>query len=221
MIESAKLVFRYMPLILSGVKYTILVSVEAIIIALCIGTILSILRLGGDSVINRVAKALIQIYISFVRGTPLLIQIYIIYQTLSILGLNLSNYTSGVIALSLNSGGFIAEIMRGGFSAIPKGQIEAAEAMGMSRFKVWTRIMLPQVFKIVMPQLTSEFINVIKASPMLSILAVVELTRVAQRLVSQTYVTIPFYFAIAVLYFIICAVLEELIKLQKRKKLAN
>lgn len=218
--ETVELVFRYMPLILDGVKYTILVSVEAILIALCIGTILSILRMGDDSAGSRIVNTIVKVYISFVRGTPVIVQIYIIYQALAVLGLNLSNYVSGVIALSLNSGGFIAEIMRGGFSAISKGQIEAAQAMGMSKLKIWTRIMLPQVFKIVMPQLTSEFINVIKVSPMLSILAVVELTRVAQRLVSQTYVTLPFYFTIAILYFIICAALEELVKWQQ-KKLTN
>lgn len=218
--ETVELIFRYMPLILDGVKYTILVSVEAILIALCIGTILSILRMGDDSAGSRIVNTIVKVYISFVRGTPVIVQIYIIYQALAVLGLNLSNYVSGVIALSLNSGGFIAEIMRGGFSAISKGQIEAAQAMGMSKLKIWTRIMLPQVFKIVMPQLTNEFINVIKVSPMLSILAVVELTRVAQRLVSQTYVTLPFYFTIAILYFIICAALEELVKWQQ-KKLTN
>jgi ABC-type amino acid transport system permease subunit len=133
------------------------------------------------------------------------------------MGLNLSAFTSGVIALSLNSGGFIAEIIRGALTAIPKGQTEAAAALGMSKPKIWIRIILPQVFKVAAPQLTSEFINVIKVSPMLSVLAVVELTRTAQRLVSQTYITLPFYIAIAVLYFIICAALEEIVKFQQRR----
>lgn len=133
------------------------------------------------------------------------------------LGLNLSAYTSGVIALSLNSGGFMAEILRGGFSAIPKGQIEAAEAIGMPKAKIWTRIILPQVFRIVIPQLTSEFINVIKVSPMLSVLSVVELTRTAERLVKVTGEAIPFYVMIAIIYFIVCTILEELVKLQQRR----
>lgn len=219
--EAVEVVFNYMPLLLKGLGYTILVSAEAIVIALCIGTILSILRVGGNSVGNRIVKTIANVYISFVRGTPILVQIYIIYQVLAILGVNLSAYVSGIIALSLNSGGFIAEIMRGGITAVPKGQIEAAKAISMSKLKIWTRIILPQAFKIVMPQLTSEFINVIKVSPMLSVLAVVELTRTAQRLVSQTYMTLPFYITIALLYFIICAALEEVIKWQKQKILAN
>ena len=111
----------------------------------------------------------------------------------------------------------MAEILRGGFSAIPKGQIEAAEAIGMPKAKIWTRIILPQVFRIVIPQLTSEFINVIKVSPMLSVLSVVELTRTAERLVKVTGEAIPFYVTIAIIYFIVCTILEEFVKLQQRR----
>ena len=215
--EGLKTVLNYTPLILKGLGCTILVSVEAIIIALIIGTLLSVLRMGGNSLPSRIVKGIIKVYISFVRDTPVLVQIYIIYQVLAVMGLNLSAYVSGVIALSLNSGGFIAEIIRGGLTAVPKGQTEAAAALGMSKPKILTRIVFPQVFKVVSPQLTSEFINVIKVSPMLSVLAIVELTRTAQRLITQTYVTLPFYIAIAVLYFIVCAALEEIVKLQKKK----
>ncbi len=100
---------------------------------------------------------------------------------------------------------------------MPKGQTEAARALGMSEPKILMRIVFPQVFKVALPQLTSEFINVIKVSPMLSVLAIVELTRTAQRLVTQTYINLPFYIAIAVMYFVICAGLEELVKLQKKR----
>ena len=215
--EGLKTVLQYTPLIMKGLGYTILVSVEAIIIALIIGTLLSVLRMGGNSLPSRIVKGIIKVYISFVRDTPVLVQIYIIYQALAVMGLNLSAYVSGVIALSLNSGGFIAEIIRGGLTAVPKGQTEAAAALGMSKPKILARIVFPQVFKVVSPQLTSEFINVIKVSPMLSVLAIVELTRTAQRLITQTYVTLPFYIAIAVLYFIVCAALEEIVKLQKKR----
>lgn len=215
--ENFNIVWQYKDLLLKGLGYTIFVSVAAILIAICIGMLLSVLRMGGDSLLSRIIKKIVGVYISFVRGTPVLVQIYIIYQALAIMGLNLSNLVSGIIALSLNSGGFIAEIIRGGLIAIPKGQTEAARSLGMSEPKILIRIVFPQVFKVVLPQLTSEFINVIKVSPMLSVLAIVELTRTAQRLVSQTYINLPFYVAIAILYFVICAGLEELVKLQKKK----
>ena len=184
--ENFNIVWHYKDLLLKGLGYTVFVSVAAILIALCVGMLLSVMRMGGDSL-------------------P------------SVMGLNLSNLASGIIALSLNSGGFIAEIIRGGLTAVPKGQTEAARALGMSEPKILMRIVFPQVFKVALPQLTSEFINVIKVSPMLSVLAIVELTRTAQRLVTQTYINLPFYIAIAVMYFVICAGLEELVKLQKKR----
>lgn len=215
--ETLNTIFQYMPLLIKGLGYTILVSILAILVALVIGMALTALRSGGNSIVSRLIQAICGIYISFVRGTPVLVQIYIIYQALAAMGANLSNFASGVIALSLNSGGFMAEIMRGGITTIPKGQIEAGYSVGMSKFQIWTRIILPQVFKTVLPQLTSEFINVIKVSPMLSIIAIVELTRTAQRLVNNTYITVPFYITIAIMYFIVCALLEEVVKYLKRK----
>ena len=120
--ENFNIVWQYKDLLLKGLGYTIFVSVAAILIAICIGMLLSVLRMGGDSLLSRIIKKIVGVYISFVRGTPVLVQIYIIYQALAIMGLNLSNLVSGIIALSLNSGGFIAEIIRGGLIAIPKGQ---------------------------------------------------------------------------------------------------
>ena len=111
----------------------------------------------------------------------------------------------------------MAEILRGGLSAIPQGQYEAAAALGLPTRKIWLRIIFPQVFQKVLPQMTSEFINVVKISPMLSVISVVELTRSAQRLVSQTYVTLPFYLAIGVIYFVVDALLEQVVHIQERR----
>ena len=198
--EGFNLVMHYMPYLLKGLLNTVVVSVCAILIALCVGLLLSVLRLSG----NRFITAIVNIYIRF--------------YALAMVGPNIPAFATGVIALSLNSGGFMAEIIRGGLTAIPKGQYESAVALGMSKTKTLFRIIFPQVFRIVVPQLTSEFINVIKVSPMLSVISIVELTRTAQRLYKQTYEPIPFFIAIAVLYFIVCAGLEEIVKRQERKK---
>lgn len=211
--ENVSLVMKYMPFLIRGLGYTILVSVAAIAIAVCVGMLLSLLRLTN----NRILNGFVNVYVSFVRGTPVIVQIFIIYYVIAMLGIDVSALLSGIIALSLNSGGFMSEIIRGGLSAIPQGQYEAAVALGMPKHKIWLRIIFPQVFHNVMPQLTSEFINVIKVSPMLSIISVVELTRAAQRLVTQTYVTLPFYIAIGIIYFIVDALLEGVVKYQERK----
>ena len=211
--ENVSLVMKYMPFLIRGLGYTILVSVAAIAIAVCVGVLLSLLRLTK----NRWLNGFVNIYVSFVRGTPVIVQIFIIYYVIAMLGIDVSALLSGIIALSLNSGGFMSEIIRGGLSAVPQGQYESAVALGMPKRTVWMRIIFPQVFNSVTPQLTSEFINVIKVSPMLSIISVVELTRAAQRLVAQTYVTLPFYIAIGIIYFIVDALLEEVVKYQERK----
>ena len=211
--DSINLVIQYMPNLLEGLKYTILVSLQAIGIGFIVGVILSILRMGKSKII----KHIINIYISFVRGTPIIVQIFIIYYALAMIGLDIPSYQSGVIALSLNSGGFIAEIIRGGLSAIPKGQYEAAEVLKMNKFQTLTRIIFPQVFRIILPQLLSEFISVIKISPLLSIIAVVELTRAAQKIITTTYVSLSFYITIAIMYFILNSVLEFLVNIIEKK----
>nr|WP_254903630.1 amino acid ABC transporter permease [Clostridium tyrobutyricum] len=207
-----------MPNLLDGLKYTILVSVQAIGLGFAVGIILSILRMGKSKVIN----CLVGIYISFVRGTPIIVQIFIIYYALAMIHLDIPSFQSGVIALSLNSGGFIAEVVRGGLSAIPKGQYEAATALRMDKFQTLTRIIFPQVIRIILPQLLSEFISVIKISPLLSIIAVVELTRSAQKIVNTTYISIPFYITIAIMYFILNSIVEFFAnQLEKKMKLGN
>lgn len=211
--ENISLVVKYMPFLLRGLGYTLLVSLVAIAIAICVGLLLSVLRLSA----NRFLTMLVNVYVSFVRGTPVIVQIFIIYYVIAMFGLDVSALVSGIVALSLNSGGFISEIIRGGLSSIPQGQYEAAQALSLPRYKILSRIIFPQVFNCVTPQLTSEFINVIKMSPMLSVISVVELTRSAQRLVTQTYVTLPFYVAIGIIYFIVCALLEEVVKYQERR----
>ena len=102
-------------------------------------------------------------------------------------------------------------------SAIPKGQYEAAEVLKMNKFQTLTRIIFPQVFRIILPQLLSEFISVIKISPLLSIIAVVELTRAAQKIITTTYVSLPFYITIAIMYFILNSVLEFLVNIIEKK----
>lgn len=211
--DSIDLIIQYMPNLLEGLKYTILVSLQAIGIGFIVGVILSILRMGKSKII----KYIVNIYISFVRGTPIIVQIFIIYYALAMIGLDIPSFQSGVIALSLNSGGFIAEIIRGGLSAIPKGQYEAAAVLRMNKFQTLTRIIFPQVFRIILPQLLSEFISVIKISPLLSIIAVVELTRAAQKIVTTTYVSLPFYITIAIMYFILNSILELLVNIVEKK----
>src|SRR5205809_6297090 len=144
---------------------------------------------------------------SVMRGTPLFIQILMVFYVLPAVGLDIPRFFAGVIALSLNSGAYVTEIIRGGLSAIPRGQLDAARAMGMSRSLVWRHVVLPQVLMLVLPPLAIEFTSLLKASALLSVIAVVELTRTAQQIIAATFRPIELWLATGALYFVMCFLL--------------
>ncbi len=149
-------------------------------------------------------------YIWFIRGTPTLIQVFIVYFGFPQLGLKLSPFVAGVLALGVNSGAYVAEIIRSGLTAIPKGQMESAMALGISRRKTMTTIILPQVFRIILPPLTNEAITCLKNTSLLSTITVMELTLYSQVLIATTFRPFQFYIATAVIYLIMTTVLSQL-----------
>jgi His/Glu/Gln/Arg/opine family amino acid ABC transporter permease subunit len=196
-----------MPLLLKGALITLQVTLIGALLGIGVGLILTFMRMSGLKVLTLIAR----FYISLIRGTPLLVQIFFIYYALpGLLGIDLPAFIAGVLALSLNSGAFVTEIIRGGISAIPRGQVEAAKALGLGRAVIWGRIILPQVFVKILPPLTNEFTMLVKASPLLSVITVVELTRTAQQIMIVTYRPVEVMLAAAVLYFIICFMLSSL-----------
>lgn len=148
-------------------------------------------------------------YVWFIRGTPTLIQIFIFYFGLPQMGVRLSPFAAGILALGINGGAYVAEIVRGGLLAIPKGQMESAMAIGMSPFKAMTRIILPQVVRIVIPPLTNEAATTLKNTSLLSTITIVELTLHAQLVIATTYRPFDFYIIAAILYLIMTSVLTE------------
>ncbi len=147
------------------------------------------------------------LYIWFIRGTPTLIQVFIIYFGLPQLGIRMSPFTAGVLALGINSGAYVAEIVRGGLSAIPRGQTESALALGFSPSETMRTIILPQVFRIILPAVTNEAISTLKNTSLLSTITVVELTLYAQTLIASTFRPFEFYIAVAVIYLVLTTIL--------------
>ncbi|TCL92403.1 amino acid ABC transporter membrane protein (PAAT family) [Rhizobium sp. PP-WC-2G-219] len=158
----------------------------------------------------RYVRAVAGFYIWFIRGTPTLIQIFIIYFGLPQFGIRLSPFTAGILALGINSGAYIAEIVRGGLTAIPSGQSESALALGFSRAETMRTIILPQVFRIILPAVTNEAISTLKNTSLLSTITVVELTLYAQTLIAATFRPFEFYIAVAVIYLVLTTVLTLL-----------
>lgn len=157
-----------------------------------------------------IVRSVSTFYIWFIRGTPTLIQVFIVYFGLPQLGIRLSPFTAGVIALGVNSGAYVAEIIRSGLSAIPKGQLESAMALGISYRKAMTTIILPQVFRIILPPLTNEAITSLKNTSLLSTITVMELTLYSQVLIATTFRPFEFYIATALIYLVMTTVLSQL-----------
>lgn len=155
----------------------------------------------------RVVRGLARVTIGFLRGTPTLILIFLVYFGLPAMGLRLDPYSAGILALGLNSGAFVAEVLRGGFLAVPPGQTEAARALGLRPWAMMRRVVLPQVLRVTLPPLTNEAVTLLKNTSLLSTITVFELTLFAQTAIARTFRPFEFYIATALIYLTLSALL--------------
>jgi polar amino acid transport system permease protein len=196
----------YVPGFLHAAWLVLVLTVFIIIVSWICGLLAALAQASDIFVLRQVAR----FYIWFVRGTPALIQIFIVYFGMPPLGLQLSPFTAGVLALGLNSGAYVAEIIRSGLSAIPRGQTESSLALGMGRGQIMRRIILPQVVRIILPPMTNEAISTLKNTSLLSTITVVELTLYAQTIIASTFRPFEFYIATAVIYLVLTSLLTQL-----------
>jgi His/Glu/Gln/Arg/opine family amino acid ABC transporter permease subunit len=160
-------------------------------------------------------------YIWFIRGTPTLIQIFIVYFGFPQLGLKFSPFVAGVLTLGVNSGAYVAEIIRAGLTAISVGQMESARALGMNYVLAMRRIILPQVVRIIIPPITNEAITMLKNTSLLSTITVYELTLYSQVIIARTFRPFDFYIIAAILYLAMVSILTSLsTRMEKRYGLA-
>ncbi len=193
------LVWRYLPFLFVGARTTLVVSFLGLALATCLSVPLALARLSGLVGLRLPAF----LYIDMIRGTPLLVQIFGIYFVLPALGLELTAFQAAVLALAVNSAAYQAEIWRGGVQALHKGQVESARSLGMSYAQCLRRIVAPQVARNVIPALTNEASSLVKGSSLVSVLAVIELTRVGQQIVSAEFRPIEIYITVALIYLAI------------------
>ncbi len=198
--------------LLKGALTTVEVSFLAVILGTVLGVLLAIAFQSG----NRVLQFLVRCQVSFARGTPLFIQIMVIYFLLPALKIDVPRFHAGVIALGFNSSAYISEMIRGAILTIPSGQIEAARALALPRRLIWLHIRLPQVFALILPPLTVEFAALLKGSALLSVIGVVELTRSAQQIIGYSFAPTSTWLQVGVLYFIMCYVLALTTKYMQR-----
>jgi glutamine transport system permease protein len=202
---DVRVVTESLPLLLRGALVTLEVSALGIALAGAIALPVALARRAAA----RPLRALAFLYLDAVRGTPLLIQLFAVFYLPPLVGLDLSPFQSGVLALGLNGGAYAAEILRGGLQALPGGQVESARSLGMTRAQALRRIVLPQVLVNVLPALTNEAASLVKASSLVSVLALIELTRVGQQIVGRITHPTEVYVAVAGLYLAMNAVIAS------------
>jgi His/Glu/Gln/Arg/opine family amino acid ABC transporter permease subunit len=202
---DVRIVIESLPLLLRGALVTVEVSALGLLLAALIAVPVAFARLSR----SRMLRMTTFLYLDFVRGTPLLLQLFAIFYLPPLLGIDLSPFASGVIALGLNGGAYTAEILRGGIQALPRGQTESGRALGMSALQSARRIVLPQVVANVLPALANEAAALIKASSLVSALALVELTRVGYQVVSRILRPTEVYVTVGALYLVINALVSS------------
>ena len=196
--ESKKApLYTFFPTLLKGAGTTIFISVIAMALAVALGLILTIVRLYSRPPLSSMATGYIEIY----RGTPLLIQLFILYYGLPNIGISLSPLTAAFLGLGMNYAAYEAELYRAGISAVAKGQMEAALSLGMTRGIALRRVILPQAFKIALPGVTNDFIALFKDSSLVSVIAMVELTKTYSILAASTLRFFELGIIVALLYF--------------------
>jgi polar amino acid transport system permease protein len=193
-----------LPVLLGGLGWTLAISLVGMVLALGMGV--GLVALGRTP--WGWVRGLVRFYTELILGLPILVLLYLLFFLLPSLGIVLEPLVAGVLTLMLYYAPYVAEILRGGLAAIPLGQIEAAQTVGMAPLAIHRRIVLPQMLGLVLPPLTGQFIGLIKDSAILSVISVKELTFIAKQVISRTYAPFEIYILIAVGYWLLTFGLE-------------
>jgi len=208
-----RIIWEYMPFFLEGLRNTFLISALSILLALIAGILACAGRLSKWKFLRGVSI----VYIESIRSTPLLVQIYFFYFGLPTLGIRIPEIQTGILALMLNSGAYIAEIIRAGITSVDKGQIEAGVSSGLNYLQRMRFIILPQAVGVTVPPLLGQAIVLVKDSALLSLISVMELTRCGQVLTSERFMPTEAFLTVAFFYLCIYGCLKTLADWSQKK----
>ena len=204
---------KYYLFFINGAKFTIFLAFFTVLIGFVLGVVLALMRLSNKKILNIIAGA----YVEFIRGTPVLVQLYIVFYGLPHIGITLPDSVAGIIALSVNSAAYIAEIVRAGIQAVDKGQMEAARSLGMPQNMGMRYIIIPQAVKNILPALGNEFIVVIKESSIASIIGIHELMYNADTVRGNIFRPFEPLIVAALMYFVLTFSLSKLVGAFERR----
>ena len=221
----SKILEKYSGLLLKGLEYTMLIALVGTLIGLVIGLCMGIIRTIPKPkskallVLQKIVNALISIYVEVFRGTPMMVQAMVIYWGFAFAnnGQTLPLIPAGIFIVSINTGAYMTEIVRGGIISVDKGQFEAAYSCGMNHFQVMLHVIIPQVMKNILPSVSNEFVINIKDTSVLNVIGVMELFFQATKIQTMTYQIFETYLIICVIYFIMTFTITRLLRLVEKK----
>lgn len=197
-----------LPFMLKGAGWTLLLAVASIFFGALVGTLVAITRLARVPVLARVAA----LYVSAVRGTPLLVQLFVIYFGLPSIGIQFEPITAGILGLSLNVGAYLSETLRGAINGVTHGQSDAAKSLGLTQLQTLRYVVGPQALRLAVPSLSNSLISLIKDTSLVSVIAVSELMLATREVIATTFQPFPLYIAAAAIYWAMSASFEGLQK---------
>ncbi|MBD2779078.1 amino acid ABC transporter permease [Xenorhabdus szentirmaii] len=201
------------PMLYAGLTFTIPLTLITFALGISLGFVVALIRLYGAKPL----VAVVRFYVWLIRGTPLLVQLFLIFYALPSVGITLEAFTSAVIGFTLNVGAYTSEVIRAALVSVPKGQWEASHSIGMSWWQSLRRIVLPQAARFSIPPLSNTFISLVKDTSLASVITVPEMFLAAQRIAAVTYQPLILYTEAAILYLLLSSVLSALqVRLEKK-----
>lgn len=208
------LIWNSLPLLLAGAGVTIEITAIAVGLGFIFGLITSVCRLSGVKTLQVIAVC----YVNIIRGTPMLVQIFLIYFALPmVIGERINPFVAAVAACSINSGAYVSEIFRAGIQSVDKGQMEAGRSLGLSWMQTMRYVIMPQAFKHVIPPLGNEFISMTKETSLVSVIGFEELTRRGQLIIVKTYGSFEIWLTVAAIYLVMTLTIARLVSYLERR----
>ena len=193
------LVWQSLPVLFLGAAITLKFALASAALGLCVGAVVAIMGIGH----NRFFKGIARGYVSLMRGTPLLVQIFVVYYGLPDVGITLDPTSAGILALTANAGAYLSESMRGAIMGIGHGQWDAARSLGLSYLQILRYVIGPQALRLAVPSLGNTLISLIKDTSLVSVITVTELLRSAQEVIAATFQPLPLYLTAAAIYWLL------------------
>ncbi|WP_024304088.1 amino acid ABC transporter permease [Pseudogulbenkiania sp. MAI-1] len=210
--EWLELAREALPVLIKGTGYTVFFALSTMVLGLLLGFVVALVRIARVPLL----APLLAFYVSVMRGTPLLVQIFVIYYGLPSVGIEFEPVTAGVLSLTLNVAAYLSESLRGAIAGVERGQWDAAQSLGLSWWQAMRHVIAPQALRLAVPSLANSLISLIKDTSLVSVITVSELMMATKDVIAQTFQPLPLYLMAAGIYWVLSALFEQV---QKRLEL--